>query len=331
MIENALGKKKALIDKEILILAGLLLLLPLILPYKTLPTEIVIYALGAVSFNILLGYTGLLSFGQAAFFGAGAYLTGIFLIHFGWHPVLTLALSGVIGALFAAVIGYLSIQQVGIYFVMLTLAFNMLAFFLAYQWKSITGGDDGLLNVPRPDFSILPGIKIPIQGNFQIFLFVWVIFLLSFIVIRRIIHSPFGRILLAIRENPNRARAVGYNVIHYELIAFTISGFFTGLAGGLYTLFMKMVPITAIELVTSTDFIIMALLGGTGSLYGPVIGAIVVKIASEILSVLWARWLFILGVIFVAFVLFMRGGIWGLLTVSWGRFTAGRPGGGGKP
>ena len=331
MIENALGKKKALIDKEILILAGLLLLLPLILPYKTLPTEIVIYALGAVSFNILLGYTGLLSFGQAAFFGAGAYLTGIFLIHFGWHPVLTLALSGVIGALFAAVIGYLSIQQVGIYFVMLTLAFNMLAFFLAYQWKSITGGDDGLLNVPRPDFSILPGIKIPIQGNFQIFLFVWVIFLLSFIVIRRIIHSPFGRILLAIRENPNRARAVGYNVIHYELIAFTISGFFTGLAGGLYTLFMKMVPITAIELVTSTDFIIMALLGGTGSLYGPVIGAIVVKIASEILSVLWARWLFILGVIFVAFVLFMRGGIWGLFTVSWGKFTAGRPGGGGKP
>ena len=331
MIENALGKKKALIDKEILILAGLLLLVPLILPYKTLPTEIVIYALGAVSFNILLGYTGLLSFGQAAFFGAGAYLTGIFLIHFGWHPALTLALSGIIGALFAAVIGYLSIQQVGIYFVMLTLAFNMLAFFLAYQWKSITGGDDGLLNVPRPDFSILPGIKIPIQGNFQFFLFVWVIFLLAFIVIRRIIHSPFGRILLAIRENPNRARAVGYNVIHYKLIAFTISGFFTGLAGGLYALFMKMVPITAIELVTSTDFIIMALLGGTGSLYGPVIGAIVVKIASEILSVLWARWLFILGVIFVAFVLFMRGGIWGLLTVSWGRFTAGRPGGGGKP
>jgi branched-chain amino acid transport system permease protein len=331
MIENALGKKKALIDKEILILAGLLLLVPLILPYKTLPTEIVIYALGAVSFNILLGYTGLLSFGQAAFFGAGAYLTGIFLIHFGWHPALTLALSGVIGALFAAVIGYLSIQQVGIYFVMLTLAFNMLAFFLAYQWKSITGGDDGLLNVPRPDFSILPGINIPIQGNFQFFLFVWVIFLLAFIVIRRIIHSPFGRILLAIRENPNRARAVGYNVIHYKLIAFTISGFFTGLAGGLYALFMKMVPITAIELVTSTDFIIMALLGGTGSLYGPVIGAIVVKIASEILSVLWARWLFILGVIFVAFVLFMRGGIGGLLTVSWGRFTAGRPGGGGKP
>ena len=331
MIENAFGKKKALIDKEILILAGLLLLVPLILPYKTLPTEIVIYALGAVSFNILLGYTGLLSFGQAAFFGAGAYLTGIFLIHFGWHPALTLALSGVIGALFAAVIGFLSIQQVGIYFVMLTLAFNMLAFFLAYQWKSITGGDDGLLNVPRPDFSILPGINIPIQGNFQFFLFVWVIFLLAFIVIRRIIHSPFGRILLAIRENPNRARAVGYNVIHYKLIAFTISGFFTGLAGGLYALFMKMVPITAIELVTSTDFIIMALLGGTGSLYGPVIGAIVVKIASEILSVLWARWLFILGVIFVAFVLFMRGGIWGLLTVSWGRFTAGRPGGGGKP
>lgn len=326
MIENAVGKKTALVDREIIILAGLLLLLPLLLPYKTLPAEIVIYALGAVSFNILLGYTGLLSFGQAAFFGAGAYLTGLFLIHFGLHPALTLVLSGAMGALFAVVIGYLSIQQVGIYFVMLTLAFNQLAFFLAYQWKSITGGDDGLLNVPRPDFSLFPGIQVPIQGNFQFFIFVWVIFLLAFIIIRRIINSPFGRILLAIRENPNRARAVGYNIIHYELIAFTISGFFTGLAGGLYALFMKMVPITAIDLLTSTDFIIMSLLGGTGSLYGPIIGAIVTKIASEILSVLWARWLFVLGVIFVGFVLFMRGGIWGLITVSWGKFKGGRPG-----
>jgi len=325
MIENALGKKRALIDKEIFILGGLLLLLPFLLPYKTLPAEIVIYALGAVSFNILLGYTGLLSFGQAAFFGAGAYLTGIFLIHFGWHPALTLVLSGVLGALFAAVIGFLSIRQVGIYFVMLTLAFNQLAFFLAYQWKSVTGGDDGLLNVPRPDFPLFPGLKIPIQGNLQFFLFVWVIFLVAFVIIRRIINSPFGRILLAIRENPNRARAVGYNIIHYELIAFTISGFFTGLAGGLYALFMKMVPINAIELLTSTDFIIMSLLGGTGSLYGPIIGAVVTKIASEILSVLWARWLFVLGVIFVGFVLFMRGGIWGLINASWSKFTTGRP------
>jgi len=330
MIEKALGKRKSWIDGEIFILAGLLLLLPLLLPYKTLPAEIVIYALGAVSFNMLLGYTGLLSFGQAIFFGSGAYLMGLLLIHFGLHPILTLALSGILAALFAAVIGFLSIQQVGIYFVMLTLAFNQLAFFMAYQWKGITGGDDGLLNVPRPDFSLFPGLELPIQGNFQFFLFVWMIFLLSFIVIRRIIHSPFGRVLMAIRENPDRTRALGYNVIHYKVMAFTLSGFFTGVAGGLYALFIKMVPINAIELGTSTDFIIMSLVGGTGSLFGPIIGAIVVKVASEILSVLWARWLFILGVIFVGFVLFMRGGFWGILSDSWNKFTATRAGQGGK-
>jgi branched-chain amino acid transport system permease protein len=291
-----------------------------------LPAEILIYALGAVSFNILLGYTGLLSFGQAAFFGGGAYLTGLLLIHFGWPPALVLALSGMFGAVLAAVIGYLSIQQVGIYFVMLTLAFNQLAFFIAYQWKSITGGDDGLLNVPRPNLSILPGVKVPVQSNLEFFLLVWVIFLICFMIIRRVIDSPFGRVLLSLRENPDRARAVGYNIIQYKVLAFTLSGFFTGLAGGLYALFMKMVPITAVDLLTSTDFIIMTLLGGTGSLYGPVIGAIIVKIASEILSELWARWLFILGVLFVAFVMFMRGGIWGLLAAGWDKYQTHRQG-----
>ncbi len=152
----------------------------------------------------------------------------------------------------------------------------------------------------------------------------WVIFIGSFILIRRIIYSPFGRVLLAIRDNPNRAGAVGYNITLYKLVAFIISGFFTGLAGGLFALFMKMVPITAIDLLTSTDFIIMTLLGGTGSLYGPVIGALVTKVASEILSELWARWLFILGVIFVGFVLFMRGGIWGLFIAIGNKFKNSR-------
>jgi branched-chain amino acid transport system permease protein len=324
MMENSLGKKKAFIDRDILLLAGFLLLLPLVLPFKSLPAEILIYALGTVAFNILLGYTGLLSFGQAAFFGGGAYLTGLLLIYMGWSPLPVLALSGIFGAMLAGVIGYLSIQQVGIYFVMLTLAFNQLVFFIVYQWKSMTGGDDGLMNVPRPDLSILPGFQVPIQENFQFYLFAWAIFVLSFIVIRRIIHSPFGRVLLAIRDNPDRARAVGYNILKYKLMAFAISGFFTGLAGGLFALFMKMVPITAAELLTSSDFIIMALVGGTGSLYGPVVGTILVKIATEILSELWARWLLILGGIFVVFVMFMRGGIWGLLSVTWDKFRARR-------
>ena len=127
---------------------------------------------------------------------------------------------------------------------------------------------------------------------------------------------------MAVKENPDRARAIGYKIQHFKLAAFVISGFFTGLAGGLYALFMKMVPITAVELFTSTDFIIMSLLGGLGSLYGPIIGAVIVKVASEILSEIWARWLFALGLTFIVFVLFMRGGIWGLLSMAVKKFKA---------
>ena len=197
---------------------------------------------------------------------------------------------------------------------MLTLAFNQLVFFIVYQWKGLTGGDDGLLGVPRPDFSIFPGIDIPIQTNLQFFLFVWVIFMLAVMVIRRILNSSFGRVLVAIKENPDRAAAIGYNIQHYKLAAFVVSGFFTGLAGGLYALFMRMVPITAVELFTSTDFIIMSLLGGLGSLYGPIVGAVIIKIASEIVSAIWARWLLVMGVTFIVCILFMPGGVWGLVT-----------------
>jgi len=314
MIETALGKKKPLIDREIIVLAVILLFLPFVLPYKSLTPEILIYALGAVAFNILLGYTGMLSFGQGALFGAGAYMTGLVLIHLQIHPLLALLCGCLIGAATAFIIGFFSIRQVGIYFVMLTLAFNQLVYFIVYQWKGLTGGDDGLLDVPRPDFSIFPGVEIPIQTNLQFFLFVWVIFILAIIVIRRILNSSFGRVLVAIKENPERAAAIGYNIQHYKLAAFVVSGFFTGLAGGLYALFMRMVPITAVELFTSTDFIIMSLLGGLGSLYGPIAGAVIIKIASEIVSAIWARWLLVMGVTFIVCILFMPGGVWGLVT-----------------
>ena len=312
MFEAALGRKKPLVDREILILGALLMLMPMALPYKTLAAEILIYALGAVSFNILLGFTGLLSFGHGALFGAGAYTTGLVLIHLGLHPLLALVCACAMGAVVALVIGLLSIRKVGIYFVMLTLALNQLAFFLVYQWKGLTGGDDGLLNVPRPDFGIFPGLKLPIQTTLQFYLFAWFIFMLAILLIRRILNSSFGRVLVAIKENPDRALAVGYNVRHYKLAAFVVSGFFTGLAGGLYAMFMRMVPITAVELFTSSDFIIMSLLGGLKSLYGPIVGAVIIKIASEALSQIWARWLLVLGATYILCVLYMRGGVCGL-------------------
>lgn len=314
MIETALGKQKPLVDRGIVVLAVVLLCLPFVVPYKSLTPEILVYALGAVAFNILLGFTGMLSFGHGALFGTGAYMTGLLLIHLHLHPLLALLGACFIGAFTAYVIGFFSIRQVGIYFVMLTLAFNQLVFFLVYQLKGLTGGDDGLLNVPRPDISLLPGVQISIQTNLQFYIFVWVIFMLAIIVIRRILNSSFGRVLLAIRENPERASAVGYNIQHYKLAAFVVSGFFTGLAGGLYALFMRMVPITAVELFTSTDFIIMSLLGGLGSMYGPIAGAIIIKIASEFVSEIWARWLLVMGMTFIVCILFMPGGVWGVVS-----------------
>jgi len=312
MFEAALGRKKPLVDREIMILGALLILLPMVLPYKTLAAEILIFSLGAVSFNIMLGFTGLLSFGHGALFGAGAYTTGLVLIHLGLHPLMALVCACAMGAVVALVIGLLSIRKVGIYFVMLTLALNQLAFFLVYQWKGLTGGDDGLLGVPRPDFGIFPGLKISIQTNLQFFLFVWFVFIIAIILIRRVLNSSFGRILVAIKENPDRALSIGYNVRHYKLVAFVISGFFTGLAGGLYAIFMRMVPITAVELFTSSEFIIMSLLGGLNSLYGPIVGAVIIKIASEALSQIWARWLLVLGAAYILCVLYMRGGVCGL-------------------
>jgi branched-chain amino acid transport system permease protein len=312
MFEAALGRKKPLVDREIMILGALLILLPIVLPYKTLAAEILIYALGAVAFNIMLGFTGLLSFGHGALFGAGAYTTGLVLIHLGLHPLMALACACAMGAAVALVIGLLSIRKVGIYFVMLTLALNQLAFFLVYQWKGLTGGDDGLLSVPRPDFIIFPGLKISMQTNLQFFLFTWLVFIIAIILMRRVLNSSFGRVLVAIKENPDRALAVGFNVRHYKLAAFVISGFFTGLAGGLYAMFMRMVPITAVELFTSSDFIIMSLLGGLKSLYGPIVGAVIIKIASEALSQIWARWLLVLGATYILCVLYMRGGVCGL-------------------
>jgi branched-chain amino acid transport system permease protein len=312
MFEAALGRKKPLVDREILILGALLMLMPMALPYKTLAAEILIYALAAVSFNILLGFTGLLSFAHGALFGAGAYTTGLVLIHLEWNPLVALLCACAMGAVVAFVIGLLSLRKVGIYFVMLTLALNQLAYFLVYQWKGLTGGDDGLLDVPRPDVGLFSGLKLPIQTSLQFFLFVWVIFIIATLMIRRILDSPFGRVLVAIKENPDRALAVGYNVRHYKLAAFVVSGFFTGLAGGLYAMFMRMVPITAVELSTSSDFIIMSLLGGLKSLYGPIVGAVIIKIASEAMSQIWARWLLVLGAAYILCVLYMRGGVCGL-------------------
>ena len=290
-------------------LAGLvvaLVLLP-VLMRPIIAADICVFAIAAMSLNLIFGYTGMLSFGQATFFGMGAYVGGLLMIHMTTNIYLALLVGTCAGAVTAAVVGYLCIQRVGIYFIMLTFAFNQLFYFIAFKWTSLTGGDDGLPGVPRPPVG-LASLEFTLGTSVRYYVFVAVVFLLVFYVIKRIVESPFGVICQSIRENPDRAAAVGYNVQRYRWLIFTMAGAFTGLAGVLYAMMYGIVPIEAIFWITSGDIVFIVLIGGIGNLYGPLVGAVVLRWLSETLSVVWHRWPLLSGLFLIFVVLFLRGG-----------------------
>jgi branched-chain amino acid transport system permease protein len=292
----------------------------LALPFAMRPviaSEIWIFAIFGLGTNLLMGYTGLLSFGQATFFGSAAYVAGYLLKYYGLNAFLALAAGVGVGALSALLVGYLCVQRSGIYFIMLTFALNQLFYFTAYQWTTVTGGEDGMPGIPRP---VLFGADF--QDPLVYYAFVSALFLVSLWAMKRIVESPLGRILQAIRENEVRAEAVGYNVPRFKLLAFVIGGAFSGLAGVLYAMLFGIVPLEAIGFVFSGNVVFATLIGGSGSLYGPIIGSFVFIWLSESVSTLWARWPLLLGMAFVIVVLFFRGGVveaWSRL-VSW-RFS----------
>jgi branched-chain amino acid transport system permease protein len=289
-----------------------ILLLPLAVR-PALASEIWIFAIFGMGLNLLLGYTGLLSFGQATFFGSAAYVAGFLLKHHGVDIFLSLGIGMGVGALSALLVGYLCVQRSGLYFIMLTFALNQLFYFIAYQWTSVTGGEDGMPGIPRP---AVFGLSIQ-EGN-RYYAFVAILFLASLWAMKRMIGSPFGKILQAIRENEVRAEAVGYNAARFKLAAFVVAGAFSGLAGVLYAMLFGIVPLEAIGFVFSGNVVFATLIGGTGSLYGPVIGAFVFIWLSESVSTVWARWPLLLGVAFVIVVLFFRGGV----VEAWSRFSS---------
>ena len=285
----------------------LLLLSVVLLPFIVRPViaaEIWIFAIFGLGLNLLLGYTGLLSFGQSTFFGSAAYVAGWLLKHYAINVFFALGIGIGVGALSALLVGYLCVQRSGLYFIMLTFALNQLFFFIAYQWTSVTGGEDGMPGVPRP---LLGGLDF--KDPLVYYAFVSALFLLSLWVMRRIVESPLGKILQAIRENEVRAEAVGYHVPRFKLLAFVIGGAFSGLAGVLYAMLFGIVPLEAIGFVFSGNVVFATLIGGSGSLYGPIIGSFVFIWLSESMSVVWTRWPLLLGVAFVIVVLFLRGGV----------------------
>ena len=287
-------------------------IIPLVGGYTGLAIEMVIFAIFALGFDLLLGYTGILSFGQAAYFGVAGYSMGIICIHFK-TPVLLGMLAGiVIGTLAAVLIGLLIIRKTGIYFAMLTIAFGQMFFFLASRWKTVTGGEDGLTGIPRGEISL--GIfDWNLKGDLSFFYFVFVFFIAATLIKYWLIESHFGQVLKTIRENEKRAQVVGYNVRRYKLYSFVISGIFASLAGTLYAMFLRYMFPQTLDWVRSGNVVIMALVGGLGTLFGPILGAGVVTYLMNFVSYYTKYWQFFVGAIFIIFILFLPRGIWGLV------------------
>ncbi|QPL44633.1 branched-chain amino acid ABC transporter permease [Halomonas sp. A40-4] len=291
-----------------------LIAIGLVAPFLAYPVflmKILCFALFACAFNLLLGYAGLLSFGHAAFLASGGYVTGYLLAS---YPGLTPEV-GIIAGTFSATLlgilfGVLSIRRQGIYFAMVTLALAQLMFFVYIQ-APFTGGEDGLHGVPRGE---LLGF-IDLSNNVAMYYFVFAIFLFGFALIQRAVHSPFGQVLKAIRENEPRAVSLGYNVDAYKLLAFVLSAAIAGLAGSTKTVVFQLASLTDAHWHMSGEVILMTLLGGVGTLLGPVMGASLVVSLQHILAQSpLGNWVsVILGIIFVVCVLSFRSGIVGEL------------------
>ena len=311
--------------RSILILAGIFVILPFLLPYTALATEVMIFALAAVAFDLCLGYTGIMMFCQASFFGTGVYTTALTLIHFSPNIFVAMFLGVLAATILAVILGFMATRRAGTYMVLLTLAFNEMIYFIAYQWQSVTGGDDGLTGVPRPNLEIPGVLSINLQPSLHYYYFAFVVFLLSFIIIRRITLSPFGKVIQGIRENETRAQSIGYNTRLFKLTVFAIGGMFMGLAGSLYSMYITFAHIHNVAFDTSGSIVMMELIGGMGTLFGPIVGAFVIVVASDVASAYWARWPLVLGVVCIVFVLFARGGIWGMIQDLGDRFLRKSP------
>jgi branched-chain amino acid transport system permease protein len=278
--------------------------------YLRFGTELLILGLFALSVDIIMGYTGLVSLGPAAFFGIGAYAGALTLLKLANSIWLGLAIVLILSWVVAWLIGYLSIRIRGVYFAMVTLAFAEMFHELAFNWQSFTGGSDGLTGVPRPEIGISPYV-VSLGNPYVFFYFVLGVVVVVYYACVRLVNSPFGRVLQAIRDNEERAEFIGYDVRIFKRRSFVISGIIGGLSGSLFAL-LRFVDPDVLHWFTSAEVLVMNLFGGMGTLYGPVIGAIVFLFCKDLISSYTEHWRLILGVIFVGFVLYSPRGIVGL-------------------
>ncbi len=289
------------------LMVAAILIAPAVL-YPVFLMKVMCFALFACAFNLLIGYVGLGSFGHAAFFGMGAYITAHTAKVWGWTPELAILAGGAVGGVLGLLFGWLAIRRQGIYFAMITLALAQMGYFLCTQWD-FTGGEDGIQGVPRGDLFGL----ISLRSDLAMYAVVAVIFIGCFLLIHRIVHSPFGQVLKAIRENEPRAISLGYRTDDYKLMVFVISAAISGIAGGMKSLVFGIATLTDVNFPMSGEVILMALVGGMGTIFGPVIGAAVVITMQNYLAPFGAWVTVTQGVIFILCVMAFRRGVIGEL------------------
>ena len=305
-------------------LAAVLIAL-LVLPYVlttlgttvSIATEVIIFALLGLGYNLLLGYTGLMSFGHSAYFGIGAYATGLAQLHLFRGTVIPLVVGTAFGTLVGAIVGSLVLRRRGVYFSLLTLAFAQMFFYLGYRWTEVTGGESGLTGVQRVPLSIGGVFTLDMSTSIAYYYFVAAVVLVGTLAMWRIVRSPFAGVLMAIRQNDERARSVGYNTGRYKLVAFIISACFTSLAGGLYILLLEFMYPEILHVTMSGEIMAMTVVGGFGSFYGPIIGAAFFVFLRDFLTSYTENWLIVFGAVFMAFILFSPQGIVGTVQRLW--------------
>jgi branched-chain amino acid transport system permease protein len=311
--------------RRIVIVYALLGLFALCVPwlgiYPVFMMKLLCFAMFACAYNLLLGFGRMLSFGHAAFFGSAAYVTSWLVTAHVWGPAAAILGGIAAAAALGFVVGGIAIRRHGIYFAMITLALGQLVYFVCLE-APFTGGENGLQGVPR---GTLFGV-LPLQSDAVMYYLVLAVFIAVFLFIRRVVHSPYGQVLKAIRENEPRAISLGYDINRYKLLAFVLSATLAGLAGSLNALVLGFATLSDVQQSTSGEVILMTLLGGTGTFFGPVVGAAIVVTLQEYLSDIVGGWVTaIIGVIFVACVLSFRRGIVGELAARLLRSDVKRP------
>jgi branched-chain amino acid transport system permease protein len=296
----------------LLVVAACLAIFPFVITnrfYISLLNEMMIYGLLAMSLDVLLGYTGLLSFMHNAYLGIGAYIVGLFLIHIAPSSLWLALLVGVVGTTVIAVpVGWVQVRTGGLAFALLTLAFGMMFFTVVWKWYDLTGGDDGLMGVPQPDVQ-LGGWVLGNSGDPTVMYFLTLaILLICLVVTWRVVHSPFGAVLEAIRENEDRASFVGINVRKYKLLGWTFACMLASISGGLYILYRGYIGPTSMHAFAGAAVLMMVLLGGMGTLWGPIVGAGIFILMQDYISTMTEHWELFVGLVVIFLVLFMPRG-----------------------